>query len=36
MVMNGNQMLDIDGVVVGGVVGLTIALAIPCVHHLTG
>jgi hypothetical protein len=37
MVMNGNQMLDIDGVVVGGgVVGLAIALAVPCVHHLIG
>jgi uncharacterized membrane-anchored protein YjiN (DUF445 family) len=36
MVMDDNQMLDIDGVVVGGVVGLAIALAVPCVHHLTG
>jgi hypothetical protein len=34
IVLSGNQLLEIDGVV--GVAGLTIALAIPCVHHLTG
>jgi glycerol-3-phosphate dehydrogenase len=32
-----NQLLEIDGVVIGGgVAGLAIALVVPCVHHLTG
>jgi hypothetical protein len=36
IVLAGNELLEIDGVVVGGVAGLVIALPIPCVHHLTG
>jgi hypothetical protein len=35
MVLGGNQLLEIDGVVVGGgVAGLGIALTVSCVHHL--
>jgi hypothetical protein len=35
LVQSGNQLLNVDGVVVGGggVAGLAIALAIPYVHH---
>jgi hypothetical protein len=36
IVLAGNELLEIDGVVVGGVAGLVIALPVPCVHHLTG
>jgi hypothetical protein len=36
IVLGGNQLLKIDGVVGVGVAGLAIALAVPCVHHLTG
>jgi hypothetical protein len=36
IVLGGNQLLEIDGVVGVGVAGLAIALAVPCVHHLTG
>jgi hypothetical protein len=36
IVLSGNQLLKIDGVVGVGVVGLTIAHNVPCVHHLTG
>jgi hypothetical protein len=36
MVLGGNQLLEIDRVNAIGVVGLAIALAISCVHHLTG
>jgi hypothetical protein len=37
LVLSGNQLLDVDRVVVGGgVVGLAIALSVPCGHHLTG
>jgi hypothetical protein len=35
IVLGGDQLLDIDGVV-GGVARLAIALVVPCVHHLTG
>jgi hypothetical protein len=34
MVLSSDHLLKNDGVVV--VVGLAIALAVPCVHHLTG
>jgi hypothetical protein len=34
IVLSGNQLLEIDGVV--GVVGLAVALTITCVHHVTG
>jgi hypothetical protein len=36
IVMGGDQLLEIDGVVGGGVAELAIALVVPCVHHLTG
>jgi hypothetical protein len=36
IVLRGNQLLEIDGVVGVGVAGLAIALVVPCVHHLTG
>jgi hypothetical protein len=36
IVLGGNQLVEIDGVVGVGVVGLAIALDVPCVHHLTG
>jgi hypothetical protein len=37
LVLSGNQLLDVDRVVVGGGVdGLAIALSVPCGHHLTG
>jgi hypothetical protein len=36
IVLGGNQLLKIDGVIGVGVVGLAIALALPCVHHLMG
>jgi hypothetical protein len=37
LVLNGNQLLEVDGVlVVRGVARLAIALAVPRVHHLTG
>jgi hypothetical protein len=36
IVLSGNQLLEIDGVVGIGVAGLAIALVVPCVHHLTG
>jgi hypothetical protein len=36
IVLGGNKLHEIDGVVGIGVVGLAIALVIPCVHHLTG
>jgi hypothetical protein len=36
IVLGGNQLLKIDGVIGVGVAGLAIALALPCVHHLTG
>jgi hypothetical protein len=36
IILGGDQLLEIDGVVVGGVAGLAIALAVPCVHHLIG
>jgi hypothetical protein len=35
-VLGGNQLLEIDGVVGVGVVGLAIALTVPCIHHLIG
>jgi hypothetical protein len=35
IVLGGNQLLEIDGVV-GVVAGLAIALVVPCVHHLIG
>jgi hypothetical protein len=36
MLLSGNQLLKIVGVVVvGSVAGLAIALVVPCVHHLT-
>jgi hypothetical protein len=37
MVLSGDQLLEIDGViVVVGVARLAIALVVPRVHHLTG
>jgi hypothetical protein len=36
IVLSGNQLLKIDGVVGVGVIGLAAALIVPCVHHLTG
>jgi hypothetical protein len=37
MVLSGDQLLEIDGVIVGvGVARLAIALVVPRVHHLTG
>jgi hypothetical protein len=36
IVLSGNQLLEIDGVVGVGVVGLAVALTITCVHHVTG
>jgi hypothetical protein len=37
IVLSGDQLLDVDGVIVGGgVAGLAIALDVPCVDHLTG
>jgi hypothetical protein len=36
IVLGGNQLLEIDGVVGVGVARLAIVLAVPCVHHLTG
>jgi hypothetical protein len=35
IVLGGDQLLEIDGVVVVGVAGMAIALVVPCVHHLT-
>jgi hypothetical protein len=37
MVLCGNQLLKIDGVVVGGAIdGLAIVLVVPCVRHPIG
>jgi hypothetical protein len=36
IVLSGNQLLKIDGVVGVGMVGLAVAHIVPCVHHLTG
>jgi hypothetical protein len=38
LILSGTQLLDVEWVVVvgGGVAGLAIALAVPCVHYLTG
>jgi hypothetical protein len=38
LILGGNQLLEVDRVVrvVVVVAGLTIALAVPCVQHLTG
>jgi hypothetical protein len=36
IILGGYQLLEIDGVVVGGVAGQTIALVVPYIHHLTG
>jgi hypothetical protein len=36
IVLSDDQLLEIDGIVGVGVVGLTVALIVPCVHHLTG
>jgi hypothetical protein len=35
IVLGGDQLFEIDGVVVVGVAGLAIALVVPCVHHPT-
>jgi hypothetical protein len=35
IVLGGDQLLEIDGVVIVGVSGLAIALVVPCVHHPT-
>jgi hypothetical protein len=35
IVLSGNQLLEIDGVVGAGVVRLAVAHLIPCVQHLT-
>jgi hypothetical protein len=35
IVLGGNQLLEIDGVVGVGIAGLAIALTIPYVQHLT-
>jgi hypothetical protein len=34
IVLGGDQLLEIDGVVGIGVAWLAIALVVPCVHHL--
>jgi hypothetical protein len=37
LILGGNQLLDVN-IVIGVIVvfaGLAIALAVPCVHHLT-
>jgi hypothetical protein len=35
LVLPGNQLLEVDAIVVGGGgVGLAIALVVPCGHHL--
>jgi hypothetical protein len=38
MVVSGDLLLEVDGIVVGGggVAGLAIALVVPCVHHWIG
>jgi hypothetical protein len=36
IVLGGDQLPEIDGVVVIGVAELAISLAAPCVHHLIG
>jgi hypothetical protein len=36
IILGGNQLLKIDGVVGVGVAGLAIALVVPCVHHIIG
>jgi hypothetical protein len=36
IVLSGNQLLKIDGVVGVGVIGLATTLIVPCVHHLMG
>jgi hypothetical protein len=36
IILGGDQLLKVDGVVGVGVVGPVIALTIPYVHHLTG
>jgi hypothetical protein len=36
IVLSGNQLLKIDGVVGVGTVGLDVAHIVPCVHHLIG
>jgi hypothetical protein len=36
IVLGGDQLLEIDRLVGGGVAGLAIALVVLCVHHLTG
>jgi hypothetical protein len=36
VVLSGNQLLVIDGVIGVGVVSLAVAHMVPCVHHLTG
>jgi hypothetical protein len=35
LILSSNQLLDVNRIVVGGVAGLAIALAVPCVYHLT-
>jgi hypothetical protein len=36
IVLSGNQLLKIYGVIGVGMVGLAVAHIVPCVHHLTG
>jgi hypothetical protein len=35
IVLSGNQLLKVDGVIGVGMVGLAVAHIVPCVHHLT-
>jgi hypothetical protein len=38
IILSGDKLLEVDGVVVGGggFARLDIALVVPCVHHLIG
>jgi hypothetical protein len=36
IILGGNQLVEIDGVIGIGVAELAIALAVPYVHHLIG
>jgi hypothetical protein len=36
IILGGNQLVEIDGVIGIGVTELAIALAVPYVHHLIG
>jgi hypothetical protein len=36
IVLGGDQLIEIDGVIVVGIAGLAITLVVPCLHHLIG